>query len=98
MRVIARSTLVTYYTKNPQSKVALEDWYNKTKEANWECFADIKKTFNSVDSVGNKRFVFNIKGNDYRLIVLIKFTVSHVLIRFVGTHEEYDKIKDIQNI
>ena len=98
MRVIARSTPVAYYTKNPQSKVALEDWYNKTKEANWECFADIKKTFNSVDSVGNKRFVFNIKGNDYRLIVLIKFTVSHVLIRFVGTHEEYDKIKDIQNI
>ena len=98
MRVIARSTLVTYYTKNPQSKVALEDWYNNTKEAKWECFADIKKTFNSVDSVGNKRFVFNIKGNDYRLIVLIKFTVSHVLIRFVGTHEEYDKIKDIQNI
>ena len=98
MRVIARSTLVTYYTKNPQSKVALEDWYNKTKEAQWECFADIKKTFNSVDSVGNKRFVFNIKGNDYRLIVLIKFTISHVLIRFVGTHEEYDKIKDIQNI
>ena len=98
MRIIARSTLVTYYTKNPQSKVVLEDWYNKTKEAKWECFADIKKTFNSVDSVGNKRFVFNIKGNDYRLIVLIKFTVSHVLIRFVGTHEEYDKIKDIQNI
>lgn len=98
MRVIARSTPVAYYTKNPQSKVALEDWYNKTKEANWECFADIKKTFNSVDSVGNKRYVFNIKGNDYRLIVLIKFTVSHVLIRFVGTHAEYDKIKDIQNI
>ena len=69
-----------------------------SKEAKWECFADIKKTFNSVDSVGNKRYVFNIKGNDYRLIVLIKFTVSHVLIRFVGTHKEYDKIKDIQNI
>ena len=54
--------------------------------------------FNSVDSVGNKRYVFNIKGNDYRLIVLIKFMVSHVLIRFIGTHNEYDKIKDIQNI
>lgn len=98
MRIIARSTLVSYYTKNPQSKVALEDWYRKTKEAKWECFSDIKKSFNSVDSVGNKRFVFNIKGNDYRLIVLIKFTVSHVFIRFVGTHQEYDKIRDIQNI
>lgn len=98
MRIIARSTLVAYYTKNPQSKVALEDWYNKTKEANWQCFADIKRTFNSVDSVGNKRCVFNIKGNDFRLIVLIKFTVSHVFIRFVGTHAEYDRINDIQNI
>ena len=98
MRIIARSTLVAYYTKNPQSKVALEDWYNKTKEANWQCFADIKRTFNSVDSVANKRYVFNIKGNDFRLIVLIKFTVSHVFIRFVGTHAEYDRINDIQNI
>lgn len=86
------------YQESAIKSCTVEDWYNKTKEAKWECFADIKKTFNSVDSVGNKRFVFNIKGNDYRLIVLIKFTVSHVLIRFVGTHEEYDKIKDIQNI
>lgn len=98
MRIIARSTLVAYYTKNPQAKTALEDWYEKTKTAQWNCFADIKRTFNNVDSVGNKRYVFNIKGNDYRLIVLIKFTVSHVLIRFVGTHAEYDKITDIQNI
>lgn len=98
MRIIAKSTLVAYYTKNPQSKTALEDWYEKTKEAEWKCFADIKQTFNSVDSVGNKRYVFNIKGNDYRLVVLIKFTVSHVLIRFVGTHAEYDKITDIQHV
>ena len=98
MRIIAKSTLVAYYTKNPQAKAALEDWYEKTKEAEWNCFADIKRTFNSVDSVGNKRYVFNIKGNDFRLVVLIKFTVSHVLIRFVGTHEEYNKITDIQHI
>ena len=58
----------------------------------------MRQTFNSVDSVGNKRYVFNIKGNDYRLVVLVKFTVSHVLIRFVGTHSEYDKITDIQHI
>ena len=98
MRIIAKSTLVAYYTKNPQSKAALEDWYEKTKAAEWKCFADMRQTFNSVDSVGNKRYVFNIKGNDYRLVVLVKFTVSHVLIRFVGTHSEYDKITDLKNV
>jgi mRNA interferase HigB len=98
MRIIAKSTLVAYYTKNPQSKSALEDWFEKTKEAEWKNFSDIKKTFNTVSSVGNNRYVFNIKGNDYRLVVLIKFTVSHVLIRFVGTHAEYDRIKNIEKL
>lgn len=98
MRIIAKSTLVAYYTKNPHAKTALEDWYEKTKVAEWKCFADIKQTFNSVDSVGNKRYVFNIKGNDFRLVVLILFTPQRVFIRFVGDHSEYDKIKDIQHI
>ena len=98
MRIIAKSTLVAYYIKNPQSKSALEDWFEKTKEAEWKNFSDIKKTFNTVSSVGNNRYVFNIKGNDYRLVVLIKFTVSHVFIRFVGTHAEYDKIKNIEKL
>ena len=98
MRVIAKSTLVAYYTKNPQAKTALEDWYEKTKGAEWSCFSDIKKTFNSVDSVGNKRYVFNIKGNDFRLVVMILFTPQRVYIRFVGTHAEYDKIANIQKI
>lgn len=98
MRIIAKRTLVEYYTKNPQSKTALEDWYEKTKEAEWTCFADIKRTFNSVNSVGNKRYVFNIKGNDYRLVVMILFTPKTVYIRFVGTHAEYDRIKDIETL
>lgn len=55
-------------------------------------FHDIKKQFNSVDSVGNGLFVFNIKGNDCRLIVRIIFKIRTVFIRFVGTHEEYDSI------
>lgn len=75
-------------------KTALEDWHSKTKNAEWDNFADVKKTFNSVDSVGNGRFVFNIKGNSYRLIALIKFTLKLVYIRFIGTHKEYDKIDD----
>ena len=51
-----------------------------------------------MDSVGNQRYVFNIKGNNYRLVVIVRFTQKAVLIRFIGTHEEYDKIKDIKNI
>ena len=98
MRIISKTAIRDYYTKNPQSKSALEDWFEKTKEAEWKNFSDIKKTFNTVSSVGNNRYVFNIKGNDYRLVVLIKFTVSHVLIRFVGTHAEYDRIKDIEKL
>ena len=98
MRIIAKSTLVAYYTANPQSKPALEEWYEKTRKATWTCFADVKKTFNSVDNVGNQHYVFNVKGNDHRLVVVIQFTPQRVFIRFVGTHAEYDKIKDIQNL
>jgi mRNA interferase HigB len=54
----------------------------------------MKKTFNSVDSIGNNRFVFNIKGNNYRLIAIIIFASKKVYIRFIGTHGEYDKIRD----
>ena len=98
MRIISKSTLVEYFTKVPQAKTALEEWHEKTKKAEWNCFGDIKETFNSVDAVGNQRYVFNIKGNDFRLVVLIQFTPHTVYIRFVGTHAEYDKIKDITNI
>lgn len=76
----------------------LEEWYEKTKKSEWTCFADMKNTFNSVDAVGNQRYAFNIKGNDYSLVVLIQFTPRTVYIRFVGTHKEYDAIRDIQNI
>ena len=98
MRIIAKSTLVEYYTKNPQSKKPLEDWYEVTKKAEWGNLSDIKATFNTVDYVGNNRYVFNITGNDYRLIVVIRFAKGRVYIRFIGTHAEYDKIKDIKNI
>ena len=98
MHVISRSTLVSYYTKNPQAKVALEDWFTKTSKANWTCFADVKRTFNSVDNVGNQHYIFNIKGNDYRLVVVIQFTPKSVYIRFVATHAEYDRINNICQI
>ncbi|NDV46753.1 type II toxin-antitoxin system HigB family toxin [Paludibacter sp. 221] len=92
MRIITRSTLIEYYEKHQEVKNALEEWYSKTKQAEWKCFADIKNTFISADSVGNQHYVFNIKGNDFRLVAVIKMQIKTVYIRFVGTHAEYDKI------
>lgn len=98
MRIIAKSTLVEYYTKNPQAKVALEDWYSKAAQAEWHNFADIRNTFATVSQVGNQHYVFNIKGNDYRLVVVILFTPQTIYIRFVGTHAEYDRITNIDKL
>ena len=92
MRIIARSRIIEYYTLHPDTRTALEDWFQKVRQAEWNCFADMKQMFNSVDSVGNQRYVFNIRGNDYRLIVVVKFTIKTVLIRFIGTHAEYDLV------
>ena len=97
MRIIARSTLIEYYTLNPDSRTALEEWLQKTRQAKWTCFADVRRTFGSADSVGNQRYVFNIRGNNYRLVAVVKFTIQTVYIRFVGTHPEYDKI-DVKTI
>ncbi len=98
MRIFTEQRLKEYIKNHPKSKTALQDWVTNVKRSEWNCFADVKKSFNSVDSVGNQRYVFNIKGNVYRLVVIIKFTIKFVYIRFVGTHKEYDKIKDISNI
>ena len=97
MRIIARSRIIEYYTLHPDTRTALEDWFQKVRQAEWNCYADMKQMFNSVDSVGNQRYVFNIRGNNYRLIVVVKFTIKTVLIRFIGTHAE-DDLVDAKNI
>ena len=97
MRIISRSKIIAYYTGDPNSRTALEEWFQKAREADWMCFADMKRTFRSVDSVGNQHFVFNIHGNSYRLVAVVKFTIRTVYIRFIGTHSEYDSI-DVKNI
>ena len=98
MRIISERTIRFYYEAHPEAKSALQDWTTKVKNASWQNIADMKHTFNSVDYVGNQHYVFNIKGNDFRLVAVVKCTVHLVLIRFIGTHAEYDKIKDISNI
>lgn len=98
MRVISFSIIRSFIAKHADADVALRDWYKRTSKAKWENFADMKQTFNSVDYVGNDRYVFDIKGNNYRIVAIVVFIYKKVYMRFVGTHEEYDKIKDIQNI
>ncbi len=98
MRVISKKSLVIFYKQNSEAKLALEDWYKKVSTSDWNNFSEMKADFNSVDNVGNRRFVFNIKGNHFRIVALILFVPKRVYIRFVGTHTEYDKINDIKNV
>jgi mRNA interferase HigB len=92
MRIVTFSKIKDFIKKHPNADVALRDWYFKTKRSDWDHLNDIKKTFNTADYVGNNRFVFNIKGNDFRLVAIIIFASKKVYIRFIGTHAEYDKI------
>jgi len=97
MRIVTFTKIKDFAEKHPIADVALRDWYFKTKRNEWDNLNDIKQTFNSVDYVGNNRYLFNIKGNDYRLFAIIIFASKKVYIRFIGTHSQYDKI-DCSNI
>ena len=98
MRVIAYSAIREFIKHHSDAEKPLRDWYTKVRRASWTTLADIKKDFNSVDYVGNNRYVFNIGGNNFRIVTIVIFLAHHVYIRFIGTHSEYDKIKDIENI
>lgn len=98
MRVISFAMLREFTVRHADADVAVRDWYRRVIKANWNSLADIRQTFNTVDYVGNDRYVFDIKGNNYRIIAIVLFINKKVYMRFIGTHEEYDKIKDIKNI
>jgi len=92
MRVVTPKKLREYSIDNAQARIPLLSWYEIVRKANWENLSDIKQDFSTVDYVGNNRYVFNIKGNDYRIIVIIIFISKKVYIRFIGKHDDYDKI------
>jgi mRNA interferase HigB len=92
MRIIARSTLRTFWDKNPDSEQPLKAWFSEASYASWQSPSDIKSLYRNASIVANNRVVFNIKGNDYRLIVHVRYDISIIFIRFIGTHKEYDKV------
>lgn len=99
MRIVSHRKLKEFYDTpgREDSKPAIERWYYIVEKAEWKNLQDIKADFPATDYVGNQHYVFNIRGNKYRLVVVIKFTIGYIFIRFIGTHSEYDKI-DCSNI
>ena len=97
MRIISFKRIKEFSNLHADAEIPLCKWFHVTESNSWNNFNDIKSTFSSADYVGNDRYVFNIKGNDYRLVAIIIFASKKVYIRFIGTHREYDKI-DCRNI
>lgn len=92
MRVIAVSTLRTFWEKHPDAEQPIKAWLEEARKAKWTQPSDIKANYGSASILKNRRVVFNIKGNDYRLIVAIAYKLSIVYIKFIGTHKEYDAV------
>jgi mRNA interferase HigB len=97
MHIISRKALRVFWEKRPDSKNALQAWYVEVKQANWKNPSDIKAAHQTASFLANNRVVFNIKGNQYRIIVVVQYKFGNVYIRFVGTHREYDRI-DVNTI
>jgi mRNA interferase HigB len=92
LRVIAKRTLREFWQQNPDSEQQLMSWYKEATRATWESPNQIKAKYASASILKDSRVVFNICGNKYRLIVEINFPRKWVFIRFIGTHNAYDKI------
>ncbi len=92
MRVIAKKILRDFGDKHADCEQQLKSWYQEAEKSEWKNLHDIKNVYPSASVIGDNRFVFNINGNKYRLIVKINFIYKMVWIRFIGTHTEYDKI------
>jgi mRNA interferase HigB len=92
MHIVAVRYLRAFWEKNPDSEQALKSWVDEARKANWSQPAQIKDQYRSASILKNKRVVFNIKGNDYRLVVSVAYHYQAVYVKFIGTHKEYDAV------
>jgi mRNA interferase HigB len=92
MRVISKVTLVNFWRKHPAARQALQTWFEDASHAHWQTPQEIKARYASASFVGKTRVVFNIKGNEYRLVVAVAYRLSALYVKFVGTHAQYDAI------
>jgi mRNA interferase HigB len=103
MRIIARRTLREFaegrkgYKNHAALKAALDAWFDEVKKARWSSAADVRRSYATASIVSADRIVFNIKGNDYRLVVAADFDKGIVWIKWIGTHKNYDNI-DVKGV
>jgi mRNA interferase HigB len=103
MRIIARRTLREFVERRrrhkdqPALKAALDAWHDEVRKARWSSAADVNRSYATASIVSADRVVFNIKGNDYRLVVAVDFERAIVWIKWIGTHKDHDKI-DVSEI
>ena len=98
MRIIARRTLREFVDSlkgrkdQPAVRAALDAWFHEVKRASWANAAAVKQSYVTASIVSAERIVFNVKGNAYRLVVAVDFEKELVWIKWIGTHQEYDRI------
>jgi mRNA interferase HigB len=97
--IITRRTLLEYCKKYPIAATALQEWYYELLNCDFKTFNDLKRVYGNASLVADDRVVFNIMGNNFRLVVRIVFEYKVIQVKWFGTHAEYDKIdvKIIQN-
>ena len=92
MVIITKGIVHAFIARHKNATIPLNDWYEKSKAEKWSNFSELRQTFNSVDSIGNDRYVFNIGGNNFRIVAMIHFGIRTLYIRAILTHKEYDAL------
>ena len=92
MRIISIKPLRQFWQRHPQAEIPLRGWYAEVSNAQWKTPADIKAAHRNASFLANNRVVFNIKGNDFCLVLGVRYTQGLMFVRYIGTHAEYDRI------
>lgn len=97
MKILVKKTILYYTDKYPIAKMQLLIWYNEFTKCDFQNYNELKRVYGNASIVSNERVVFNIKGNDFRLVVSINFLQTACYVIWFGTHDEYDKI-DVETV
>ena len=92
MNVLVKRAILYYINKYPKAKTPLLTWFSEFSKTNFVNFNELKKVYGTAGIVANNRVIFNIKGNDFRLVVMVNFKQLAAYVIWFGTHKEYDKI------